>query len=324
MAKKKVLLIPGDGIGKEVVSAAALVLAHFDDKLCISQAEGGFEYWQRTGRSLPCDAERLVEDADGVLFGATGTPYQPPPGYDSPILRLRKLVGGCANLRFCANPLTGVDILIVRECTEGMYSAEESEDHDGAISIVRTSITATKAVAEQAWAYAQSRQAPVTIVHKANVLRVSDGLFRRVAIETIESLGGVKWNEEFVDAAAYHMIKDPKKYSVMLMNSANGDILSDIGAAVCGGLGFVPSLLSGPRCVLAEPIHGSAPDIAGKNVADPTGTLLSAAKLLAAIGLDAQAARLNAAVESHWSAYPSRCIPTDCVARDVLSHLEQR
>lgn len=317
---KSLLLIPGDGIGNEVVAATRHVLSSFAADVSLREVPGGYDYWTETGQSLPSDIGGLVAAADGVLFGATGTPHRPPPGYESPILRLRKLVEGVANLRFCANPVTGVDILIVRECTEGMYGATEVADAAGATATVRTSVAATRAVAAEAAAAACARGVPVTIVHKANVLRITDGLFRDVSIETIEHLGAA-WEEEFVDAAAYHMIRQPSRYSVMLMNSSNGDILSDVGAAVCGGLGLVPSILVGANGVLGEPIHGSAPDIAGKNLADPIGTLLSAAHVLHALGLGDASARLRSAIGLHWRAHPERSLRTDEVADDVLRRL---
>ncbi|MFD7730117.1 isocitrate/isopropylmalate family dehydrogenase [Kitasatospora phosalacinea] len=317
-----IVAIAGDGVGEEVMAVTTRVLGRVPS-VTVESAPAGYGHWQRTGTTIDDDVIDRVKQSDGVLFGCTATPSPPPESYLSPILRLRRLLGLSVNIRHCRSVTGGpMDVVMLRDCSEGLYSENESLIPDGAVAEYRVTREATARLARAASAIARKRACEVTVVHKANVLRKSDGLFRQVALETIEA-EGVAWNEVLADAAGYHLVAEPGRYEVMLMTSQVGDILSDVGAAVAGGLGLVPSLSLGSGPPLAEPIHGSAPDIAGKGIADPTAMLLSAVMLLEHLGQTGPATEIRDAVHAHLadrdpSAPPPR---TDEVERDVMERI---
>jgi homoisocitrate dehydrogenase len=321
-AVARVLAIPGDGIGREVVAPTVDLLARFPE-VVVEVAEAGYEAWTRTGEAISEAALSALDRVDGVLFGCTATPAPPPDGYSSPILRLRRRLHLYANIRHCRSRVgSPLDVVMVRDCHEGLYSESEREIPGGVVADYRITRVQTRRVAEVAAALAKRRGNVVTVVHKANVLRKADGLFRSVAIEAIEE-AGVGWDEALADAAGYHLVNDPSRYDVMVMPSHVGDILSDVAAAVGGGLGLVPSLSLGASIPLAEPIHGSAPDIAGRGVADPSATVLSAAMLLEEMGLGQPADRLRDAVYDHLrDRQGDRAPGTSEAAADIARRLD--
>jgi homoisocitrate dehydrogenase len=201
---------------------------------------------------------------------------------------LRRELQAFANLRptsYLPVPTAreGVDLVIVRENTEDLYPGNEVTSEDGSRGVAQKIITrvATERVARLAYDLAaRSEREKVTIVHKANVLPQSDGLFRRVALEVAQDYLDITTDELLVDTAAYWMVKDPTRFDVVLTPNLYGDILSDMAAAWGGGLGLAPSLSIGEQIAIAEPVHGSAPDIAGKGIANPTAAILSIALLL--------------------------------------------
>lgn len=284
----KLCVIPGDGIGTEVVPASIRVLQQVAPDVELHFAEAGWNCFQQHGTSLPESSLELARACRAVLFGATQSPAYPVEGYFSPIVRLRKTLRAYANLRPtswlpvpAARP--GVDLLVVRENTEDLYIGREQTRDDGDTGVAEKVITrdATERVARLAYNLAaRVGRRKVTIVHKANVLPQSDGLFRRVALEIAAEYPQIETDELFVDTAAYWMVKDPSRYDVILTMNLYGDILSDMAAAWGGGLGLAPSVSLGEGIALAEPVHGSAPDIAGKGISNPTATMLSVAMLL--------------------------------------------
>jgi homoisocitrate dehydrogenase len=201
---------------------------------------------------------------------------------------LRRELQAYANLRptrYLPVPTAreGVDLVIVRENTEDLYTGYEFTTDEGSRGVAQKVITraATERVARLAYDLAaRAEREKVTIVHKANVLPQSDGLFRRVALEVAQDYLDITTDELLVDTAAYWMVKDPTRFDVVLTPNLYGDILSDMAAAWGGGLGLAPSLSVGDQIAIAEPVHGSAPDIAGKGIANPTATILSIALLL--------------------------------------------
>jgi homoisocitrate dehydrogenase len=281
-------VIPGDGIGAEVVPAAIQVLQQVAPEVELYPAEAGWNSFQKVGSPLPESTLEVVRSCGAVLFGATQSPSYPVEGYFSPIVRLRKMLRAFANLRpttYLPVPAArpGIDLLVVRENTEDLYIGREQTRDDGATGVAEKVITreATERVARLAYDLAaRVGRRKVTIVHKANVLPQSDGLFRRVALEIAAHYPQIETDELFVDTAAYWMVKDPSRYDVILTTNLYGDILSDMAAAWGGGLGLAPSLSLGEGIALAEPVHGSAPDIAGKGISNPTATMLSVAMLL--------------------------------------------
>ncbi|WP_371483363.1 isocitrate/isopropylmalate family dehydrogenase [Kitasatospora sp. NBC_00315] len=314
--------IAGDGIGEEVMGVTTRILGRVSS-VTVESAPAGYGHWQRTGSTIDEDLIDRVRQADGVLFGCTATPSPPPETYRSPILRLRRVLGLSVNIRHCRSAPGGpMDVVMLRDCSEGLYSESEHLVPDGATADYRVTREATARLARAASAIARRRKGEVTVVHKANVLRQSDGLFRQVALETVEA-EGLAWNEALADAAGYHLVAEPGRYDVMMMTSQVGDILSDVGAAVAGGLGLVPSLSLGDGPPLAEPIHGSAPDIAGKGIADPTAMLLSAVMLLEHLGLTGPSTAIRGAVHAHLAARVPSSPPagTDEVERDIMDRI---
>jgi homoisocitrate dehydrogenase len=284
----EVCVIQGDGIGHEVVPAAVRVLKTIVPDITIYTAEAGWEAFQRAGESLPLETLQLAQKAGAVIFGAASSPSYAVDGYSSPIVRLRRELQAFANLRparYLPVPTSrpGVDLMVVRENTEDLYVGQETAEDHGERAIAHKVITrgATQRVAELAYDLAiTTGRKKVTVVTKANVLPQSDGLFRRVAMEVAANYPEIETDELLVDTAAYWMVKDPTRFDVILTPNLYGDILSDMAAAWGGGLGLAPSVNIGDGVAIAEPVHGSAPDIAGKGIANPTATILSVAMLL--------------------------------------------
>ena len=308
----RIALIPGDGIGKEVVPAACRVLEETGLPLHFVELEAGWETFQRTGNALPPETVAGLKSCHGALFGAVSSPSHRVPSYASPIVALRKILDLYANLRpLVSAPVpgsrSGVDILIVRENTECLYVKRERLEDNGETAIAERVITrkASERIARMGFLQAERRQKAkregkrglVTIVHKANVLAVTDGLFREAALAVAAQFPGVSVEEQLVDSMAYRMILQPQRYDVVVAPNLYGDILSDAGAALVGGLGLVPSANLGDSFVLAEPVHGSAPDIAGQGIANPIATIRAAALLLAHLGESAAAQAIEQAVQ---------------------------
>jgi homoisocitrate dehydrogenase len=307
--KPKICLINGDGVGQEVIPAAAEVLSALGLGLEFVEAQAGFEYFKQSGNAIP-DATLAAVEACGVaLFGATSSPSTKVEGYRSPILALRKAFDLYANLR-PVQSLPGkfsrpnLDLLIVRENTEGLYAGRERLEGDAAIA--ERVITRQGSMRIVKMAFEQARKRPVvsgqssvvTIVHKANVLKVTDGLFRECAVEVAKDYPEIVLKEMLVDARAMRLVRDPESFDVIVTTNLFGDILSDEASALIGGLGVAPSANIGEKAAVFEPVHGSAPDIAGQGVANPIGAILSAAMLLDHSGQGAQAARVRQAVSA--------------------------
>ena len=281
-------VIEGDGIGHEVVPAAVQVLLAVLPDVAIYKAEAGWDCFQETGESLPAETLECAQDCGAVLFGAAASPSYPVEGYSVPGVKLRRALRTYANLRptrYLPVPTArqGINLLVVRENTEDLYIGHEHTEDEGRTGVSEKVITrdATERVAYRTYELARATaRSKVTIVHKASVLTQTDGLFRKVALEVAEAYSEITTDELLVDTAAYWMVKDPTRFDVILTPNLYGDILSDMAAAWGGGLGLAPSLNLGDEVAVAEPVHGCAPDIAGKGIANPTATILSIAMLL--------------------------------------------
>jgi homoisocitrate dehydrogenase len=304
---RTICLIPGDGVGQEVIPAAAETLQALRLDLGFVLAEAGFACFERTGSAFPEATLDLARRADAVLFGATSSPSTVVEGYRSPILALRREFDLYANLRPVFSlpgeySRQGIDLLIVRENTEGLYSGRERREGDEAVAervITRQgSLRILRVAMEHAIVRAdRDGRAPlVTVVHKANVLKLTDGLFRDCALEVAAAFPQVKLEELLVDAAAMKLVRCPESFDVLVTTNLFGDILSDEASALVGGLGVAPSANLGRGTPVFEPVHGSAPDIAGKGLANPAGAMLSAAMMLDSLGEPEAAARLRSAV----------------------------
>ncbi|RRJ33746.1 isocitrate/isopropylmalate family dehydrogenase [Halocatena pleomorpha] len=292
-----IAVIPGDGIGREVVPAAVRILDELDLGLSFVMGEAGDDTRSDTGEALPDRTVRLVENSDATLFGAAGETAA------DVILPLRAAVGSFANIR-PARAYPGVDavkpetdLVFIRENTEGVYAGIENEIEPGITTLTRVvTDDASRRIARFGFDYAAERDDPVTVAHKANVMRATDGQF-------LESIDGVaeerdaEYDTALMDALAMQLIMQPEEYGVVLCPNLAGDMLSDLAAGLVGGLGLLPSANIGAENALFEPVHGSAPDIAGEGIANPTATVLSTAMMLEHLGYDDTGTRVRAAVE---------------------------
>jgi len=289
----EIAVIAGDGIGQEVVPAAVDVLAavgEFD----FVEAEAGDRVRDERGTALPAETYELVASADATLFGATGETAA------DVILPLREAVDSFVNVR-PARAYPGVDALrpetdlvFLRENTEGVYAGLEARLTDDVATLTRVvTQSASRRLAAYACEYAPDG---FTIAHKANVMRETDGLFRDTVRE-VAADAGVETETVLMDAFATHVCLDPTQFRVVVCPNLAGDVLSDLAAGLVGGLGLLPSANVGPERALFEPVHGTAPDIAGEGVANPAAAMLSAAMLLEYLGHDEDGQAVRDAVE---------------------------
>lgn len=295
----KIAVIPGDGIGQEVTPAALDVLEATAVEFEFVTGDAGDETKAETGTALPEETRELAASADATLFGAAGETAA------DVILPLRQIVGSYANVR-PARAYPGLDALkpetdlvFIRENTEGVYKGIESEITDGVTTLTRV-ITedASRRIAEYGFEYAEENgYDSVTIAHKANVMRETDGLFLDVAT-AVGDERGAQYDTALMDALAMHLVLRPEEYGVVICPNLAGDMLSDLAAGLVGGLGLLPSANVGDENALFEPVHGSAPDIAGDGIANPTAMILSAAMMLDHLGYPDEAARVREAVET--------------------------
>lgn len=286
-------VIPGDGIGQEVIPAAVEVLRAVLPGLVVTEAEAGWECFLRRGVSVPPETLAAIRGCRAALFGAVSSPARKVEGYRSAIITMRQELDLYANLRPVrslpgVSPRSDVNLLVVRENTEGLYAGRERlEGPDTAIAervITRQACQrlALRAVELLRVPGARSPRR-LTIVHKANILPLTDGLFRdtvrAVLADACQSGLEVEVEELLVDIAALKLVAEPERFDVIITTNLFGDILSDEAAYWCGGMGLAPSLNWGEGVALAEPVHGSAPDIAGQGIANPIAAVLSAALL---------------------------------------------
>lgn len=336
--KLRITILEGDGVGPEVISEAirvlrAVAMLHghefsFDQKLI------GAAAIKQTGRPLPTDTLDACLAGDAVLLGAVGSPeFDSLPPAERPeagLLLLRRALGGYANLRpavsydaiAAASPLrpeiaAGANILIVRELLGGLYFGEPrgttgNNGNSVAINTMSYSVPEIERVAHVAFRAAMKRRRKVTSVDKANVLETSQ-LWRSTVTRVAGEYPNVVLDHLYVDACAMHLISNPKRFDVMLTENLFGDILSDEAAVITGSLGMLGSATIGGEVGLYEPVHGSAPDIAGRGIANPFGAIASAAMLLRySAGLDSEADDIEEAIQSVLNdGYRTRDIAAD-------------
>ncbi len=295
----EIVVIPGDGIGQEVTPAAVDVLRALELDFEFVEADAGDAVAEETGEPLPQETYDLAAEADATLFGAVGETAA------DVILPLREAVGSFVNIR-PAKAYPGVDALrpetdlvFLRENTEGVYSGHEDRLTQDVSTLTRVvTESASRDLAEFACEYVSGDDHDgFTIAHKANVMRETDGLFRDTVAE-VATENGVETDEVLMDAFATHVCLDPAQFDVVVCPNLAGDVLSDLAAGLVGGLGLLPSANVGRDRALFEPVHGSAPDIAGEGVANPAATIISAAMLLEYLGYDDEAAAVETAVEA--------------------------
>jgi len=270
----RVVIAPGDGIGPEVLAPAVEVLRVFHPEWEYIPVHLGYECWKRTGDALSQKTLETLLGADLILFGSVTTP--PDPEYHSVVMTIRKELDLYANLRPVFGP--GFDILIVRENTEGLYSGIEWQEKDRACTLRVVSEAGTRRIARFASSCASRRRRHLTIGNKANILR-SDSYFLQICLEEAEKLG-ISVDRKYIDALVLDVLQHPDRYDVIVTTNIFGDILSDAAAFLEGGLGMLPSANIGTRRALFEPVHGSAPDIAGKGIANPVAAIRCISLLL--------------------------------------------
>ena len=307
-----VTIIPGDGIGPEVTRAVTEILESTGVAFEWERHEAGAAEFERTGEALSLEAIDACRRNRVTLKGPIGTPIGK--GFQSVNVRLRKALDMYANFRpvrslpGCLTHFGELDLIIVRENTEGLYAGLEHEVVPGVVESLKVvSERASTRIAKWAFEFARKvgRQR-VTCAHKANILKMSDGLFlkcfRNVAVEYPE----IRHDERIVDALCMQLVMKPQQFDVLLLENLYGDIVSDLAAGLVGGLGMVPGANIGDEFAVFEAVHGTAPDIAGKNVANPIALLRSGIIMLDHIGEPDAARRIDAALAYVLSKTPVR------------------
>lgn len=285
-----VTLIKGDGIGPEVADEMKKVLKEAGSNVEFEEVNAGLSVFEKEKTYIPDDVYKSIEKNKIAIKGPITTPIGH--GFRSINVELRKRYDLYANIREIkpAGPLDlkfqNVNFIIFRENTEDLYAGVEekiSDDEYHSIKIITRS--KSERIIKAAFEYAKERnRKKVTVVTKANIMKLTDGLFLEVAREISKSYPEIEFDEVLVDNCAMQMVTNPQKFDVMVTENLYGDILSDLGAGLVGGLGLMPGVNKGKDMTIYESIHGSAPDIAGKNLANPTAMILTACLMLDDIG----------------------------------------
>ncbi len=286
----KVTLIPGDGIGPEVTGAVLRILEATGVKFAWESFAAGAEAFEKYKEYIPKELVESIERTRVGLKGPVTTPIGG--GFSSINVELRKKFELFANFRPISNlphiatRYPNVDLIIVRENTEGLYSGIEHEVIPGVVESLKI-ITekASTRISRFAFEYARKNQRKkIYSIHKANIMKMSDGLFLRCSRNVSKEYPEITYGEHIVDNACMQLVMNPYQYDILLMENLYGDIVSDLCAGLVGGLGLVPGANFGHECAIFEAVHGSAPDIAGKNLANPTAVLRSALLMLRHLG----------------------------------------
>src|ERR1700754_433873 len=325
----RLAVIPGDGIGPEVIAEALKVLNEVSPGAETTTYDLGAARWHSTGELLPESVLTELREHDAILLGAVGDPSVPSGILERGLLlRLRFELDHHVNLRPARlypgvqSPLASpgeIDMLVIREGTEGLYAGNggllrKDTPHEIATEVSVNTSYGVERVVRDAFARAVARpRRHLTLVHKTNVLTHAGSLWSRVVEEVSLQHPDVTVAYQHVDAATIHLVTDPGRFDVIVTDNLFGDIITDLAAAVCGGIGLAASgnidaTRTNPS--MFEPVHGSAPDIAGQGIADPTAAIMSVALLLSHVGEDAAAARVDRAVASHLASRPTGKIST--------------
>ncbi len=290
MTEYRIALIPGDGIGPELAEATLKILdavqQKFDLKLNITQVEAGDRCYEKTGVALPEETVQVIKNSHACLKGPVGETAA------DVVVKLRIMFDLYANIRpikaypSIPNLRPDIDMVFVRENTEDVYRGIEFALEDTAICIRIITRKGSERIARKAFHVAgrRNKKKLVTAIHKANVMKVSDGLFAQVSREIAKQNPDISFNEQYVDAASMRLIKEPQKFDVLLITNMFGDILSDEAAQLIGGLGMAPGANVGDDFALFEPIHGSAPTRVGKHTANPCSMILASRMMLDWLG----------------------------------------
>jgi len=300
----KVTLIPGDGIGPEVSAAAVRVLEATGVAFEWESFEAGADAFAKYHEYIPKELVESVERTRVALKGPVTTPIGG--GFSSINVQLRRQFELFCNFRPIRNlpgvptRYPGVDLIIIRENTEGLYSGIEHEVVPGVVESIKV-ITEKASTRISRWAFEYARKVgrkKITAVHKANIMKLSDGLFIRCSRNVSKEYPEISYGEHIVDNTCMQLVTNPYQYDMLLMENLYGDILSDLCAAFVGGLGLVPGANFGSECAIFEAVHGSAPDIAGRGVANPTALVRSAILMLRHLGEREAAEKVKYAVHA--------------------------
>jgi isocitrate dehydrogenase (NAD+) len=312
----KITLIPGDGIGPEVTGAAVRILEATGLKFHWESFQAGAEAYAKYHEYIPKELTESIERTRVGLKGPVTTPVGG--GFPSINVALRKQFELYANFRPIQNlphiptRYPDVDLIIVRENTESLYSGIEHEVVPGVVESIKI-ITekASTRIARFAFEYARkNKRKKIHAIHKANIMKLSDGLFLRCCRTVSQQYPEITYGEHIVDNTCMQLVMNPYQYDMLVMENLYGDIISDLCAAFVGGLGFVPGANIGDQCAIFEAVHGSAPDIAGKDIANPTAVIRSAQLMLLHLGESEAAHKISTALEK---VYRTR----DKLTRDV-------
>ena len=295
-------LIPGDGVGPEVMGAAVHVLEAAGVKVNWDIQEAGAAALKKFGTPIPDSLMSSLRRTRTALKGPLET--QVGQGYRSINVYLRKTFNLYANLRPTRSfegvhaPFSNVDLVVVRESTEDLYAGIEHQVAPGVVESVKViTARASTRIARFAFDYARSNsRKSVTAIHKANIMKLSDGLFLKCARRVAADYKDIKYDEQIVDAACMRLVTNPHAFDVLLLENLYGDIVSDLCAGLVGGLGMVPGANYGEKGAIFEAVHGTAPDIAGKNIANPVAAILSGAMLADYLGYNDATGRIRSAV----------------------------
>jgi len=335
----KLAVIPGDGIGPEVIGEALRVLDAVLPGVQKTEYDLGARRYHATGEVLPDGVIDELRGHDAILLGAIGDPSVPSGVLERGLLlRTRFELDHHVNLRpsrlytGVTSPLAGspaIDFVVVREGTEGPYTGNGGAIRTGTPHEVATEVSVNTAygvnrVVRYAFDLATKRRKHLTLVHKTNVLTFAGSLWSRIVAEVGAQYPDVEVAYQHIDAATIYMVTDPGRFDVIVTDNLFGDIITDLAAAVSGGIGLAASGnidATGTNPSMFEPVHGSAPDIAGKGLADPTAAVMSVALLLSHIGEDAAAARVDAAVADHLATRGAEKLSTQQVGERIRARL---
>src|SRR5581483_9515542 len=300
--RRRVTLIPGDGIGPEVIGAAVKVIEAAGVKLEWDHQLAGAAALRRWGSPVPESLLASLKRTGVALKGPLETRVGE--GYRSINVYLRKAFDLYANLRplkgqaGVPTPFRGVDLIVIRENTEDLYAGIEHQVAPGVVESIKViTARASSRIARFAFEYARrNRRRMVTAIHKANIMKLSDGLFLKCAQRVARDYPDIAYQEQIVDAACMRLVTDPRSFDVLLLENLYGDIVSDLCAGLVGGLGVVPGANYGEHGAIFETVHGTAPDIAGKGIANPVAAILTGAMLLDYLGHRRAGERIRAAV----------------------------
>jgi isocitrate dehydrogenase (NAD+) len=304
---KTITVVPGDGIGPEVTDATLAVLRAAGADLEYDMCLGGISALEQVGNPLPDETLDSIRANRIVLKGPLTTPSGT--GFRSINVAIRKEFDLYANVRPVRTIVPGgryedIDLVLIRENTEGLYVGVEhyigmeGDPRAAAESVMIITRFGAERISRYAFDYAQKHgRKKVTLAHKANILKYTQGLFLEIAHQVAQRYPSIVWEDRIIDATAMQLVLDPYRFDVLVMENMFGDILSDLMAGLVGGLGFAPAGNIGDEAAMFEAVHGSAPDIAGKGIANPTSLLLSACMLLDHVGQGDAADRIRAAVD---------------------------